>query len=594
MNRIRLFVGAHLMALTACHGPERPTPSATTPRPVTSAAGPRPVAPVAPVADAPLDWGTRPSGDGPLYAIVDGMCVFAEIYPVTNGAVFAYGNGQYLNYETSFPTSITTAFVDADGITPDPGRGFGAAISDPGGRLATIGGTYPEHLYAAIDYTSRAVFLRELRVGSAKATSWRSVAGSRLPTGENLPSLFVAASDPIDWNDGTYLFATTTAPMSTGMPDADEPRPTYAFQVLSRDLTLVPQSKVPGGDLAEAMFGSRLVRRIVRLPSGEVAGLGFHEKKKLVRWSPTRPIDDVPFPVVPKTDPKFRAGKSRVVVQLDDALYVYAGAAFTASKLNAKLPKGFAWTVGPDDEIVTVGPSGAVLEESTTGAVREDSLPFAATFDDVPSGIGWGLAAGKGKNGSDALVRKVAGRWEVVELPAPPFGSDRRGPLKVASIVARDATDVFVVVQRSETGFGWKKPASFRVVYRTRRPREVLRCQDVRNSWTGSGTHRWAPAATDTCTTPLVVASFGPAVDKDPTTIATHLRGKTQFGETLPLVTFEGRGMRNLGIATTDMAKAKALAAQLSELDLRPEIACGKPTPVKTVSIHVPTGTLVK
>ena len=56
-----------------------------------------------------MEWGARPNESGPLYAIADGMCVHAQVFPVVGGAIFAYGNGEYINYETSNPTLITTA-----------------------------------------------------------------------------------------------------------------------------------------------------------------------------------------------------------------------------------------------------------------------------------------------------------------------------------------------------------------------------------------------------------------------------------------------------------------------------------------------------
>lgn len=604
MSRLRFGLGA--ASLLACGAPHvatqaRPAPSAAIvappPAAVASADAGAPPA-VVPTAEVPMEWGTPGTRAGPLYAIADGMCVNAQIFPIEGGAIFAYGNGEYINWETSNPTLVTTAYVGADGIAPDPSRGFGAALDEGGGTLFALGGSYPDHLFAIVDFASRAGFSRKLRVGSSKPTGWKTVLGTtprEYPPG----GMFVAAAAPIAWNDGGLLFGVDTSPINSGMP-SDMTGDVYSFRVLAADGTLVPKTNVPGADLGEAAFRVNEPRGIARLSNGEVVGVAWSAKKKLVRWSPTKPVDDVAFPVKPTKDAVLRGGKSRAVVALDDALYIYDGKdALVPAKVNSKLAKGFAWTVGPDDEIIVIQPTGAVLEESTTGVLHEETLPFAVTFNGVPSGIGWGIGAGKGARGSDALVHKKAAdgakRWEVVELPAPPFGSDARAPLKIANVAARDPNDVFFIAQRSEAGFGWKRPPSFRALYRTKRPREVVRCQDAPHAWTGTGMHRWPPAADDTCKTPVVVPSFGDSAAKGyPTMLAAALRGKTQFGDTLSFVTFEGRGTTNIGIPMSDVAKARALATQLAILDLRPEVSCGKPAAVRSFTLDVAKGTFSK
>lgn len=599
MNRYRLAICAVLVGCgappVAHRAPPAPSASAavaTPPAPASIDAG-APAVAAAPAVEVPMAWGTAGTGSGPLYAIADGMCVNAQVFPIEGGAIFVYGNGEYINWQFSNPTLVTTALVGPDGITPDPGRGFGPALDADGATVFAVGGSYPDHLFAILDYASRAGFARQLRVGSAKPTGWKTLLGT--PPRDYPPNgMFVAIAPPLAWNDGNLLFPTDTSPVRNGLNDFQD---TYGFRVLQADGTFVPKANVPGPDLGEPAFRINEPRQVARLSNGEVVGIRWGAKKKLVRWSPTKPVDDVAFPVTPAKDAMFRGGKSRAVVALDDALYIYDGKdALVPAKVNSKLAKGFAWTLGPDDEILVIQPTGAVIEESTTGVLHEETLPFAATFSGVPSGIGWGIANGKGARGSDALVHKKttegAKRWEVVELPAPPFGSDGRAPLRIADVAARDPNDVFFIAQRSEPGFGWKRPPSFRVLYRTKRPREVVRCQDAPHAWTGTGTHRWPPAADDTCTTPVVVASFGDSAAKGyPTMLAAALRGKTQFGDTLSFVTFEGRGTTNVGILMSDVAKAKALATQLAILDLRPEVSCGKPAAVRTFTLDVARGT---
>ena len=103
------------------------------------------------------------------------------------------------------------------------------------------------------------------------------------------------------------------------------------------------------------------------------------------------------------------------------------------------------------------------------------------------------------------------------------------------------------------------------------------------------------PAAEDTCTTPFVVVmreeTKAPA--KTYPNLAATLRGKTEFGDKLSLVSFEGRGSLNLGIPMTDTEKARTLAKNLSKsLDLRADVVCGRPTTtVRVLDYDVAKGT---
>src|SRR5689334_1353424 len=126
MSLSRLGIGAaaifsvplSVVACTSRNAVDRtpPNPSNTV-TPGAKSSGPTIAAPASATAgtsaDVPMDWGTRPTGDGPLYAIADGMCVVAQIHPIDNGAIFTCGNGEYLNCETSFPTASTSTRLDS-------------------------------------------------------------------------------------------------------------------------------------------------------------------------------------------------------------------------------------------------------------------------------------------------------------------------------------------------------------------------------------------------------------------------------------------------------------------------------------------------
>lgn len=180
-------------------------------------------------------------------------------------------------------------------------------------------------------------------------------------------------------------------------------------------------------------------------------------------------------------------------------------------------------------------------------------------------------------------------------LPAPPFGNELRGPLKIEAVVAVAPDDVYVNARRVEKGYGWNSPEPFRVVFRTKRPGQVMRCRDTRdNGSTGVGLHAWPPAADDTCKAPVVVlfADSTPKPPKDYPLLRARLRGFTELGETLTFVNFDARGTSNLAALAPDFAKAKALAARASRsLDVRAEVVCGKPLATRTFTYDVAKGT---
>ena len=82
--------------------------------------------------------------------------------------------------------------------------------------------------------------------------------------------------------------------------------------------------------------------------------------------------------------------------------------------------------------------------------------------------------------------------WEPVPLPPPPFGNTLRGRSTIESVKVLAGDDAFVNTRRFEKGWGWKDPEPYRAIYRTKRPKQVLRCQDVRNAETGTRCPRMA------------------------------------------------------------------------------------------------------
>lgn len=545
-----------------------------------------------PAIEPPLEWGTR-GGNGPLYPIVDGICIHGKIFPFENGALFAYGFG---TGSWSRGDATTTAFVSETGLVPQPTEGFGKAFGFAG--PTAIGGKYPERMFAVLDVSSRMTNASELYIGKGTDKSdWKKVldSGAQWTDAGNARSAYEPTRNmgkPFPLGDGSYLLPIESD--YTGTTD----KITYSFRLINADGTLAPATaKVPGAALAQiAFFGS-----LARLDNGEIIGVTTDMRgaapRKLVRWSPTRKVNDLAFPKgTAKVPPSFASGKKRAYIEVEGEIYVYdGGETLTLAKVNPKLVKGARISVGPDDELLVVLPTNVLLEEKPNGDVREEPLPATGALVGASLGSPWMIAQAKASDGSDMLYRRVSGKWESVTIPPPPFGTDHRSPLKVEALDVIGKDDVFLNVRRIEKGLGWKQPEPFRAIYRTKKPKEVMRCQDVR-AWqsTGIGLWPWAPSADDTCKdiVVVVVQEQSGKMAADYPNLRAKLKGKTDYGETLTLVNFDGRGGSNLGIKMNDLAKAKALATYVSNaLDLRAEVSCGKPTPTRTFTLDVAKGT---
>ncbi|MDB5216592.1 MAG: hypothetical protein JWO86_4519, partial [Myxococcaceae bacterium] len=365
------------------------------------------------------------------------------------------------------------------------------------------------------------------------------------------------------------------------------------------DGVLVAKPKVPGADLAQIAMGARAgisSDGIIALANGEVLGVRkINNTTKLVRWSPARAVDDLPLKTATNNVVTLKGGKTRAFVQVDGALFAYDGTTLEPAKVTPKLASGFAWTVAADDTLYVALPSKTLLVETATGTITEEPLPAFGKLQATGSGaksVVWLVS-----DHDRQLHRRAStsGTWEPVALPAPPFGNALRGPVSIESIQAVGGDDVFVNTRRLEKGWGWTQPEPYRAIYRTKRPKQVLRCQDVRGEGTGRGVYAWPPAADDGCTTPFVVVMREETKEPAKTYpgLASKLRGKTEYGDTLAFVSFEGRGGHNLGIPMTDTDKARKLATYLSKsLDIRADVVCGRPEATRQLDYDVAKGTL--
>lgn len=550
--------------------------------------------------EAPLPWGTRAPKDGVLFPIVDGMCIHGEIYALENGPLFAYGSsrGAY-----SRGGATTTAFIRDDGLEPQPNVGFGATFDF--WAVRALGGRYPDRMWALVDVSSRMVSAGELRAGTSKANEWKVLidSGTKLGDAGNMAQMDVPLRNfaaPLLLDDGSVLLPEETSVRRTAGETT-----THSFRLLSASGALVPNAKVPGADLAKlaADADSSIdgVTGIVQM-SGEVLGVKAEPTAKLIRWSPSKAVDDLKIPLakpyvvslrpgIPSPVVRIASGKKRAFVQVGSEMFVYDGEKIEKAKVTPKLTGAFTWTVGDGDALYVALASKTLVVESAKGELTEEPMPAAGKLHASAHGGALWLTSDRDRQ----LHRRTAKGWEAVPLPPPPFGNALRGPVAVESIKIF-GDDVFVNARRVEKGWGWRDPEPYRVVYRTKRPKQVMRCQDVRNDGTGKGLFSWPPAAEETCTAPFVVI-MREDIKTPPKTypnVAAKLRGKTEYGDKLTFVSFEGRASMNLGIPMTDVAKARAMATHLSKsLDIRADVVCGRPEAVQQVEYDVVKGTPV-
>jgi hypothetical protein len=484
--------------------------------------------------------------------------------------------------------TTAVAFRD-EGLPVETGFGFGQPFGQV--TVKAIGGRYPDRMWAVRDASTRMNTSSELAAGSAKDAQWTVlVASGNTDNGPNAPPLHDFL-EPIALPDGSHL-----------VPESVDDRNNhvrYGFRLLDAKGALVSSAKVPGPDLARLAFDQRFAGggALVVLDSGEVLGIRTTAPPKLVRWSPVKAVDDLPLPPHQRLL-AMRATKKRAFVRVDDDLWEYGGeggtGALRRARIAPKLLAGFELTTGEEDTLWVTTTTTLITDRG--GVISEEPLP---TGGRAPKGrVGTKeLWLSGNANAEPALYRHTATGWQPVTLPTPPFGNASRGPLGIEGFTIAGDGDVLVNARRIEKGWGWKTTEPYRIIYRTKRPTEVLRCQDVRLEATGRGLWSWPPSADDGCTTPFVTVLREElkVPPKSYPEIAAKLRGKTEFGATLTFVDFEGKGSLNVGIPMTDVALARKLATFISQsLDYRADVVCGRPTAVRELGFDVAKGTFSK
>lgn len=564
------------------------------PKAVASAATSTPDAAAEPVRLAPLAWGTRPAENGPLYPVVDGMCIHGEIWPTKSSALYTYGNGTGAWTRGS---SATVARLVDDGL--ENVEAVTGKNAEAWGELAPIQveGAWPGPMLV-YSYDGGGGRMRDWpSIWTRSAEGFKLVASHREAKAPYYaqPTLFrgnIVTARREETNDGfspsvfkAFPFAEGAAAVAN-LPSLGRAK-FVPQQIASNDTTIfaagvveesgytpvlrmlsegtVKEVPLPEGvrivgtrpSLLLAVDGSRLLRLSadqrkvvpVKLPSTKMIGVEQDSKGDI--W------------VLPESR------KSVLVVRADDKV----------------------------DELVIPPPASprppeAVMHWPTSGRA------LAGVDVDEPYVIG---EAG-------ALYRLDSGKWVEIPLPKPPFAAS--GKYQAQALVVPAKGDLYVNAGYAEKGVGWKTPERYRAVLRTRRPKEVLRCNEPQggsSSGSGRGFMSFPPIAEDACATPFAVLlrlAYG-VNDQDATyiydrksdypTVREAIKATPSLGASVDLVELVSGNQRFLGARVPNVAAGRELAATVAKrivgyAETRPEIVCGTPKEERVIHVDVATG----
>lgn len=586
------------LLLLACHPKSKALPDEASPAlPVSASAsasastGPALMtADAAPPAESekPLAWGTRPNLKGPLFPVIDGVCQYAEVFPVGDRALVTFGHGN---------TSI--AKLEDDGLVLDP-KLEKAIDSKAQGALTwsspyEVRGTWP----ALVLYSSKSTRLRAneslWKLGEEGWTSLERYDDTDEPY-VTTPVIFKGwlISGRASWTEnGTKLVQIIRSwPIERDAPAVKGLASLMRAGFIANRIDATSDSIYAFG---EDRGGGSLTGDLVRvLTDGKIA-------------EARGPISEV----------KTRNHRlNNVLLQATaDAVVRWEGAKPT--KLPFKLGPGIRITgsaLAPNGDVWIVT-SKATIQVFHDGAVTETALPKPAKPNPTEQVASWpisgdGLAGVElddpwaiGQNG--ALFHLENAEWKEVELPAPPFATV--GRYQAQAILENAKGDLYVNAGYSEKGPDWKTAERYRAILRQKRPKEVFRCNEPipgdYGAKAGPGLSSSPPIANDACPTPFAILlrlgtagfQYG-AAEKFPG-LRKVIKETPSLGASVDIVTFKWNGQQFAGVAAPTVAAARELALVTAKkvkadfYETRPEVVCGTPPKIeKTMTVDVATG----
>lgn len=578
-----------LAALAACRSvstegkvPEASTKPVAIAEPVVDAA----VAPVEP----PLAWGTRPPKEGPLFPVVDGMCMRGEVWPVGTSALFSMGRGTMGRF-------VDSGLDVSDDVTrsSDPKQAFERP------DITRVTGTWPGPLL---------VYGRDRAGGRMRSydSTWLHEANGWSLVGSYREKDEPSYAEPLLHHG--WIITARTAPKGKSNDDAWTPHLVVAYPA-EKNATPIPGI----AQLARAKF---FLHSFVAT-EGTIYAFGANEEGRQPRAIRALKDGKVSEIALPDEHPI-------VIGTTGNTVYFVAGE-YNARRRLYRLDEGKLATVplklatGVTLQGGHVAPSGDVWLLTSKNVVMvlhgdevtETALPAPATprpkekvVINATSGaplvgvdVGDPYAIGEG----GSVFHFASGTWQEVPLPAPPFATT--GKYKAQSLYMPAKGDLYVNAAYVEKGEGWKGPLGYRAILRTKRPTEVLRCNEPLDEITGysEGVMSFAPIADESCTTPIAVlvrlAFQGQEIfdrKSDHPTVRAAIKATPSLGTSVDLVEFTSGTQRYLGAKVPSVAAGKELARAAvgkvkSEFHTtHPEIVCGTPKEERVLHIDVATG----
>lgn len=615
MQRRSFTLGSCLALIAGCRtvGTDGRTPSADP----SSEAGTHTVAANAPSASAvspvkpaegheePLAWGTRPATQGPLWPVVDGMCVHGEIWPTTGSALYTYGNG---TGAWTRGGAVTVARITDDGLVSAEVSRLRSETKELREAFDWMGpvdvaGNWPGPLVLFSTDQGMGRMRDYQSIWRHDADGWSRLASHDERTQPDWlrPVLFrdhvVTVRRESD-NDGAKPGGTIKA-----FPSTAGATPIANLAALSRS-GFNPETLAANDDTIFVL--------------GDDGG-SWEARKGILRvLGPEGQPREI---ALPSAGLKVVGTRPALVLRDGNKVYRLDGSSFTPIAIKTKNPKttfrsaalapnGDVW-LAPEDARSVVVVRGDTTEETPLPAPKDprpkENVQHWPISGAALAGVEFGDPYVIGVGGS--VFHRVGASWEEVLLPAPPFAAT--GRYQAQALVMPEKGDLFVNAGYGEKGIGWKTVERYRAILRNRRPKEILRCNEpwaAASGAAGAGFMSFPPIATETCTTPVAVLvrlAYGLShketaahlYDKntDYPAVREAIRATPGLGASVELVEITSGDQRYLAAKVPTVAAGRDLALAVvkkvrAPSEVRPEIVCGTPTSERTLTVDVATG----
>ncbi|MBS2015411.1 MAG: hypothetical protein JST00_21160 [Deltaproteobacteria bacterium] len=507
-------------------------------------------------------WGRAPedersTGNAGLYTVLDGSCGRIGISVLQNEAVVTFG------------AAIARATDDGLVVDPAMNRGFPEGVYEVLGR-------WPDAAYALYDNGTRCT--SSVRARHFQNGRWEEAFA--LPEDHSVRNVALLGNGAVGLRDCNWDCGSRTTGCGEGMYIGDNAK----------------APPIAGDGFRTASFSI--------LPSGEVFAVGVVCPKEggdakctgqLRWWSPGSKVGYVPLgggldAPGPAQDPQgwlVARSKTEVYVSQGDVFASFDGAKLT------KLPapnKGRTFRLfDAKSRGLWLEAGGQLFERRPDGTFADVTPPSFATLGHltgIAEGAPWYMTGDRYGSWTQPrdLYRRVGESWQKVELPRPARASSARSYLTPEKVVVRAPDDVFVVASYHEMPSGWIEAERRRVLLRTKRPKETMRCGGP------TSIEGWPPPALDTCTTPFVVfAEVSAASPKDydyPKTRAVlQPRAELVVGGSLAEIRENGKVW--IGVTPKSLEAGRKLVELYAQnwQSTHPEMVCATPNVTRTIPI---------